>query len=702
MDQTSPLQAERERLRTRGDMKKTILYGLILAISILVPRAWAEEPAKEGAALESEEMIMEGDHDEYVFPSLMPELSLFGGYRYVHSNGSDRVDEYEYLHNSWPLGGELRAFKFPHRFHLELDIKNRKDFFGDVGYAYEDIVVFRGVTRSLFHNLDNILLIDLDPATPTPGVDVRDGGEKYGLQAVISNASLRLKAPAYPLHLYFEGMQVSRDGDQQQRDLIGAAYFNNVVRTSQKRDIDTKATTQTVGTNGHFGPIEVDYAHSEKRFTVDGDDVMNDLYAPAGFGPPIPPPLGSTRNGGIYPHDLVPQLKSSTDTVKIHTSYTGALVAAATFSKTKKENRDSGAEADNFLGSGEVSWIASRDLSFFFKYRQAETRVDNPDNVEFADVCNPSLNATGTYQCTILEAISKIVRTASVLARYRLTSGIVLKGEYTHETIKRSAADQWFIPLSSQINTVSLSSDIRLSKQLKANMKFIHKSVQNPAINIDPHQANEGHISVTWSPASWITALASYRLASERRHSLQFIDITGAEPVPVDSPDNRNDRRERFLGSVSLFPVKNLTATLSFFYLHDKQKEDLAYDDSAPQLLFDSGVTNQSTVRNVSVDLQYLLSKRVTLNVGVSNTDSKGKFHPSDPNLMVPVSIASFSELEMRETIYSVGGEFDLKKGFMLGTHYKYARLKDLADNPYDDIENGEAHIFILSLIKRW
>jgi hypothetical protein len=107
-------------------------------------------------------------------------------------------------------------------------------------------------------------------------------------------------------------------------------------------------------------------------------------------------------------------------------------------------------------------------------------------------------------------------------------------------------------------------------------------------------------------------------------------------------------------------------------------------------------------VRNVSFDLQYLLSKHVTLSAGVSNTDSNGKFHPSDPNLLIPVSVASFSELEMRETIYSVGGEFDLKGGFMIGTHYKYARLKDVADNPYDDIQNGEAHIVMLSLTKRW
>ena len=684
-------------------MKRTIIvFGMILAMSILVSAAWSEEPAREDAAVKNEDIAAEVDREEYVFPSIKPELSLFGGYRYVHANGSDRVDEYEYLHNSWMFGGELRAFKFPHRFHLEIDFKDKKDYFGDMGYSYEDIVVFRGINRTLWHNLDNISLIDLDPATPSPGVDVRDAGDAYGVKTSISNAFLRLKAPTYPLHFYVEGTEVARDGDQQQRNITGAGYFNNIVRTSQKRDADSKATTLTFGTNTHLGPIEVEYAHSEKKFAVDGDNVLYDQYTPAGFGPPLPPPLGTTRNGGVYPHNLIPELKSATNTVKAHTSYTGALVASTTFTWMDKENRDSGAKADYFIGTGEISWIASRDLAFFFKYRQTESRMDTPDSVEYADVCNPSLNSSGTYRCTIEEAISKMVRTTSVGARYRLTSGIVLKGEYSHEKVAREGADRWFMPSSSQENTVTLSSDIRLTKQLKTNIKFVHTSTQNPAVNIDPHQANEGNVSVTWTPTTWLTALASYRLTSERRHNLQFLFEEPTGSVLVDSPDDRKNRRERFLGSVSVFPVKNLSATLSFFYLHDKQTEDLAYSDPVPELIFDSGVTNQSTVRNVSFDLQYLLSKHVTLSAGVSNTDSNGKFHPSDPNLLIPVSVASFSELEMRETIYSVGGEFDLKGGFMIGTHYKYARLKDVADNPYDDIQNGEAHIVMLSLTKRW
>jgi hypothetical protein len=331
--------------------------------------------------------------------------------------------------------------------------------------------------------------------------------------------------------------------------------------------------------------------------------------------------------------------------------------------------------------------------------------MDTPDEVEFADLCRPSLNAGNNYACVIKESVSSIVRMFSAAARYRLTPGIVFRGEFSHESIEREDADEWFLPQSSQKNTASLSTDIRFSKSLKMKVKYTHKNSQNSALNNEADRAHEGNLSVTWTPVPWMNALASYRITSEQRDKLQFVQEVPVPPfgeVFADSPDDRQTRRERFLGSVSVLPVKNLTVTLSFLYLHNKQTEDLAYYDLVGEPFFDAGVVNQDTVRHVSFDLQYLPTKHSTLRAGVSTTKSEGKFHPGDPNLLSPVSVSSFSELKTRETVYSLGGEIDLKGGFSLGTNYNYAVLKDQASNPYDDIEDGEAHIIILTLTKRW
>jgi len=110
--------------------------------------------------------------EHYVFPSIRPVIRLSAGYRLTGLDGSPRAEEYEYLHSSPTAALSVEAYPFPHRLHIDLDFKNRKDYFADIGYAYEDLVLFRGINRTLFHNLDAVTLIDGDPSTASPGVSI--------------------------------------------------------------------------------------------------------------------------------------------------------------------------------------------------------------------------------------------------------------------------------------------------------------------------------------------------------------------------------------------------------------------------------------------------------------------------------------------------------------------------------------------------
>jgi len=92
----------------------------------------------------------------------------------------------------------------------------------------------------------------------------------------------------------------------------------------------------------------------------------------------------------------------------------------------------------------------------------------------------------------------------------------------------------------------------------------------------------------------------------------------------------------------------------------------------------------------------------ISLNAGVSYTLSKGQFYPGSANLLQPVSVGSFSALKEKETVYSLSGEYRFKNGFGLELRYKYSDLNDALNNPYDDVQNGDAHIFMVLLSKRW
>ncbi len=640
-------------------------------------RAFAEEAAAgSGDTSSSETPSLE---ETYAFPVIGPDISLSGGYRFVNVDGSDRAEEYEYLHNSLTLGGQLQMFSFPHRIHLDVNMKNEKDYFGDLTYMYKDTVRLRAIETSLYHNLENVPLIDLDPLTPSPGVDVRDAGVKYGTQTSMSNVFLRFKAPNYPFHVYLEGSLVERSGSRQQRSLLGSGSVGNPVRASEYRGVDQDTKSLVIGANSHLGPVEVDFSHGEKRFKEESDKVLYDYYA-----------ASPDRAAGEYPHNLVPDLRGSSNTLKIHTSYTGSLVASATFSKIDRENSDSGATADYFIGAGEISWIESPSLAFFLKYRHKESDIDNPATVTISDLTNP-LNS---YIYAVEPSISSVTDRVSAVVRYRLTTGVTVKGEYSYEDIRRSVSAEWALPDRTEKNTASLSADLRVVRGVYVRASYTHKFNYDPVYNTDPDRSDEGKLSVSLTPHPRLTALVSITAANERRDDLLFIDTGQAR--------NREVHRDGLLGSVTYLLLQDLSVTASYAYMHNKILQDIVYDNAIGVPQTDPLVPNSQLMHFYGLDFSYLPQNNITLGAGVGYTISSGAFYPSDANLLEPVSVASFSELKTRELLCTFSGEYRFKGGLGLGVQYRYSKFDDALDNPYDDVEDGRAHIVMLTLSKRW
>lgn len=675
---------------------KKLIFILFFASLLTGNYVYAEDPDSDETTPLSAPPEEAAPEEAYIFPVIAPELKVFGGYRFVHFTGDPRVGEFEYLHDSVLAGGEFRFFSFPHRFHLDVDVKNEKDYFGDVSYAYEDIVLFRTINRTLWHNLENITLRGV--LNPSAGVSIRDSGVDYGVKSGFTNIFLRFKTHDFPFHVYIDGGLIEREGSQQLRSLLGSGYFNDAVRTSQARDVDWHTKYINVGANSHLGPIEVDYSHGEKRFESGGNNIFYDFYSAAANGPEI------IRNEGVFPHNLIPDLKGSSNTIKLHTSYTGRLVASATFSQIGRENRDSGAKADYFIGAGEISWITSPQLAFFVKYRYRDMDVDNPESITFQNVCAPSNNPSNTYHCTILPSISSKTNKVSATVRYRIIKGLVLRGEVSYENIDRQNADRWFIPGSTTKKTATLSADVRPAKNATLSVKYTHKSIDDPATNFEPDRSDEGRASFTWIPFPGLTTLLSYRVTKEKRGSLFFVQedpVTFAD-VLVQSPDGREALWNRFLGSVSYLVLKNLSVTASYSYMHDRISQDIAYSDLSGNILFNGGVPEENTAYHYSLDVNYMPKENITLNGGVGYTLSSGGFFPTDLNLIQPVSIASFSDLRTKETVFSLFGEYRFKNGFSAGAQYRYTIFNDALDNPFDDVNDGRAHIILLTLSKRW
>ena len=307
-------------------MKKTFfLVGLFfLLVGTCLPVLADDNDDELDSLLEN--LNIEEDY-RYEFPEIEPSAHMYLGYRFVDLDGSSRVFEYEYLEDSVVAGGDLRLFNFPHRFYLDFDFVNKEDYFGEIRYAYGDSVLFRWLNNSFFHNLENLRLGNYDPLSPPP-----DAGHEYGIGTSENKFQLMVKAPRFPLHVYFDGFYLAKDGDTQQRNLFGSGWFINsgpVPNTqleSQERGVDSLTSIYKIGLNSHLGLVEMDFAHTEKRFSVDSQPVLVEDYTARGYRP-----------AGQFAHNLTPELEGSGNTFKIHTSHTGEWVAAVTIMNNERE-----------------------------------------------------------------------------------------------------------------------------------------------------------------------------------------------------------------------------------------------------------------------------------------------------------------------------------------------------------------------------
>lgn len=661
-------------------LRNIFLIGIIFLGIIFYEKAIAQEQKEE-----------EIEYIEYEFPYKEPELWLSGGYRLVDQSGSESVNEFEYLHNSITLGSKVRLIDWPQRFHLDLNIRNKNDFFGELRYSYKDIIYIRGISRSVFHNLDNLRLFDLDKETTPftspsgPSINITDVNKDYGVKSNLSNMFLRFKIPDFPAHLFVDLQLINKEGEQQQKILLGSGNLDKIIKTTRAVDIDSDIKGITVGFNSHLGPIEIEVSHGERRFDENADKVFFDRYEEV---------EGSIRRAGIFPNSLTPEIKNSMNSIKLHTSYTGRLVASASLFTSNKENNESGASVDYIIASGELVWMPMTDLTFFLKYRHKEKDIEEIGNVPFSGICDPSNSSDNNYQCNVISPISSKKDTVSGTVRYRLINGLTLRAQYTYDEENRKNADEWGLPDSTKKDIISLFADTKLFKKINLKTSFTHKEIKNPAYNSDPDSSNEVRVSTAFMPFNRVHAFFSYAIAKEKRDNIIF-----KHQDLYKSADNRNLKKEQLFGSILFLISQQISVTTSSSLFINEVRQNIFYRDvDRNPIITRSDYKDKGY--NYTVDFDYQPKDNISFNASIGHTIIKGKFIPADPVLSAPISITELSKVKAKETTCSTGIKYQIKDGLSIRFRYKYTDLDEIAKNPYNEIKDGKSHIFLLSISK--
>jgi len=673
-------------------MKRLFLTLLIMVLLGLPAGVRADEegtPADgqptTGEAEEAWEEMAELPPLHYV---LEPDIETWLGFNFVHVNGANKVIEYGWPHSSAAGGFKINYSPLPHRLDTELNWLNKDDYNAEFTYAYKDIIKLDYAGMGLWHNLDHFV--------PRPTVAERDPNWDYHAAIHDNRIKLRIKWPDRAFHVFAEFRQLEKYGTIQQR-------FDNFTpvtggKVSESRDIDWVTRRYNVGINGHLGPVELEYSHMIKTFDPHGVVRLVD----------------SMNSGGLHnwSHSVIPETETNSDTVKLHTDYTGRIVGSATFTKGEKDNNKSHARADYTRAYADLTLIPFNHVTVAFRYRYNEMDAQNPFGVREFDavtgaVIPPRAGTPSSGSFTLATpSISTRTNKAEATIRYSPVNAFSVSGEYRFEDNRRTNQDAWFnesapppvpfpIPFEQQIQTFKLGVNTRPLKNVdfKGSVQYAHTS--EPAYPTSPEDSFKGRFDADWSPWYTVNAGAHYRFARENNNTA-----------------NMDSERDNAGASVSWTPAGSLSFSLGYDYFKNNVKRDMHLLAGGfplqPAFPIDHP-TYKDTVHMYYVSGGYSFSIPLSLDCEFHQSWSVGSYRTSvSGTFALPIGsvttadVGQLTDQNIRETGGSITAKYDLPKGWGVSVNYGVANYEDMADKPQDGKQDGTAHSMLVMLSKKW
>ncbi len=571
------------------------------------------------------------------------------GYRWIDQQGNPIAGEYDYNKSSAIGALDLEWDPLPHRVVVESYFLNNKDYFGQLDYAYKDIVVFDTYTRGLFHNLSHYVngastFTDTDP------------DKRYGIGNQLSSAFVRFKTPDFPFHLYADVKTIDREGEMQQRFLRAFTGGPDIV--SQSRNIDWNSQEVRVGANSHLGPLEADYSHSEKKFESIVDSTLFDVY---------------TSPAGVVPHNLTPELKSSSDTVKVHTSYSGRMVLAGTYTSGDKKNEDSGAKVKYWNAGGDLMFMPVTSVVITAKYRHYDLDVTNPETTIL-------VTPISTQTVTVRPSLGSSRDVATGTVRYRVTDRMTVRGEYVAEAIERTNTEVWDLPQKTTKGTAKLNLTYRVMNRVTFKADYSRTAVGNPAYDTDPDRSQSARAALTWMPSPWVTALVSYGTTRETRDNL------GA-PLGGGS---RDADRDQALASVTVLVGNRSSVTASYSYFRNKVDQTLSLNSGAPGPYTLAGVPYADISHAGSLVFTVAPMEGINITASGTRSYSRGNFDLEGTGAVTNTSgIADLSDMKVVDSVYAAGIEMQHSRYVSSEVRYQYRRYEDILDSTQDGKEKA-------------
>ncbi len=690
---------------------RRLLLAALLVIVIAMPLR-AEDAASAGIGTVAEDRQQTEDNGEVIEPvsadTEFPEsrgethtiMGATAGYRFFSlDEDAGRAAQYEYLHSSPVFNAGINSLGMDNKFVLDGMYLNEKDYHGDLSYDYKGTYRLHLRTESLFHNLfaerlftpdafnlfeANYLARDLVP------------NARYGISAEQDQAEFRYKLNDYPVHLNLGYWRQVKSGNSQ---LIFADHafeptgVNNTVYAASRR-IDRQTHEGTLGLDAHLGPVDIIYGFKIRQFDNHAD-TPRDFYISRLDSP-----------GGYQQHNEEPDSRYYAHTVKLHTSLTGGIVGAASYTIGKRDNRSSLTDIGGVSRTGDTLQNVAGDFvytpcmwfSAALKYRRQEVDRDNPSTLTSIFASTPLL---------VRPAIDTIRDVVIATFSLRPNSLVTFKGEYKGEYTQRDNLAFWgrpgttatvVLPENSMVNRGTLTILSRPVKGLRLKALYGYTATNHPAYGNTFDKKHDGQLLATYAYKSRWGATAYYRITRESNDSRSMTTLSLFNPsVTYAMPLQKRVNNATLSAWVS--PLDRLTLTASYSLLRWKADQTVLFASIQPGSNGGATDTNQSQV--FSVNSTYRYNDRLDLSLVLQQIHSRADFDPvfmSVGTTESTLGVRDMSKIKLVESSIAARADYSFNKNLTCSVEYSYRDYNDRYSSLYD----GTVQIVTAQVGAKW
>ncbi|GFE58215.1 MtrB/PioB family outer membrane beta-barrel protein [Geobacter sp. AOG1] len=632
------------------------------------------------------------------------------GYRFFNlDKDAGRAAQYEYLHSSPVFSAGINSLGMDHKFVLDGMYLNEDDYFGDLSYDYKGAYRLHLRTESLFHNLfaERLFAPDI-PNLFGANYLARDlaPGARYGLRSEQDLAEFRYKLNEYPVHLNLGYWRLAKSGNSQ---LIFADHAfeplgaNNTVYAASRR-IDRQTHEGNLGVDAHLGPVDIIYGFKIRQFDNRADTPRDFFIARPDTANEFIP-----RLGGYQQHNEEPDSRYYAHTVKLHSSLTGGIVGAASYTYGKRENRSSltdvgGADRTSDIlqnVAGDFVYTPCMWFSAALKYRRQDVDRNSLSTITslFAD--------TPGHVLSVRPAIDTDRDVVTATFSVRPNALVTFKGEYKGEFTQRENLASWVrpgiasspgLPENTAVNRGTFTVLSRPVKGLRLKALYGYTAVNHPAYGNSYGQKHEGQLLATYTYLARWGATAYYRVARENNDQTTMATLSLFAPsVVYELP--RQKRTNNATLSVWVSPLDKLTMTASYSLLRWKTDQSVLFSATQPGSNGGTAYTNQSQI--FSLNSVYRYNDKLDLSLALQQIHSRSDFDPLFLALSPTEStlgIQDGSKVKTIESSVSARADYHVTKNVTCSVDYSYRDY----DNRYASLYDGTVQIVTAQVSTKW